>query len=302
MSVILGLWPIAGITTLNVTEREAEQTLHAAIDAGITQFDTAFSYGYDGESDRLLGRVLTARSLDAKVIGKVGQRWQGTTRVVDGQPTTLIVDAECSLSRLRKSTFDCLMLHSPDPEVPIERSAEALAKLQQRGLCETIGVCNVDAEQLTRFAGVVRCEMIQCPLNLIQRDALDELIPVAKKLGAGSMTFWALMKGLLAGKLKPESEMDPADPRQRYEIFRGQYRQRADRVVDNLRELGQSTNQTVAQLAIGWTLAQPGVSGVLAGARRPGQVTEWAGCRAIDAALIEKIDRIVSNAFEGFDY
>ena len=293
--VILGLWPIAGITTLGVTEADALATIHAAIDAGIRRFDTAFSYGYEGESDRLLGQVLRERQVDTYVIGKVGQRWDGTERVVDGRPATLIADAETSLTRMRRTHFDCLMLHSPDPNVPIEESAQAMADLQRRQLCRTVGFCNMSLEQLDRFASVVPCHAIQCPLNLIQFETQQPLVTSARERGTNVFTFWALMKGLLAGMIKCESEMDPSDPRLRYEIFRGESRRRADQVVAGLREIGEATNQTVPQLAIGWVLAQPGVTSVLAGARRPEQVNAWASSRALASETCDAIDALVGR-------
>ncbi len=292
--LILGLWPIAGITTLGVTKDDATATLHAAIDIGITQFDTAFNYGFQGESDRLLGRILRERSCDAVVLGKVGQRWAGTRRVIDGRPATLVADAESSLSRLARESFDCLLLHSPDPAVRIERSAEALAQLKQRQLCKRVGVCNVNQDQLARFSRVVACDAIQCPLNLIQRDSLSGLIPAAQRQGTNVYTFWALMKGMLAGRIGPNHTFDPADPRAGYEIFQGQFRRRADHIVAGLIEIGKQSKHTVAQLAIGWTMAQPGVSAVLAGARKPEQITELAASQPLGEEEVTQIDQLVA--------
>lgn len=296
--VILGLWPIAGVTTIGVTERDAIATIHAALDVGIHCFDTAYSYGYEGESDRRLGQVLRERNESVKVIGKVGQRWNGTQRVVDGTRATLIADAEQSLSRLGRPHFDCLMLHSPDPNVPIETSAETIAELQRRELCQSVGVCNVTLDQLQRFSSVVRCDAIQCPLNLLQRDPLNELIAPAGEQGIQVMTFWALMKGLLAGTIGPDHQLDPSDPRLRYEIFRGEPKRRADQVVAGLKELAKTVGQSVAQLAIGWVLAQSGVTSVLAGARRPDQVRDWASSTSLTSEVVSQIDRLVESVFE----
>ena len=152
----------------------------AAIEAGITTFDTAMSYGYDGESDRLLGQFIRSDRDRYTVIGKVGQRWNDRrVRLVDGSPETLTADAETSLGRIGIDRFDLLMLHCPDPNVPLERSGEAIASLQRRGLCDRIGVCNVDAEGYRRFSAAVGCDAIQTPLNLLQRQPLEELIPGA---------------------------------------------------------------------------------------------------------------------------
>ena len=121
--IALGLWPIAGITTVGVSQDDADQTIIAAIESGITTFDTAFSYGYEGESDRILGKHLRGRRERFTVIGKVGQRWtSGRERIIDGSRKALISDAEQSLRRIGVDEFDLLMLHCPDPNVPLQDS------------------------------------------------------------------------------------------------------------------------------------------------------------------------------------
>ena len=188
-SVVLGLWPIAGITTVGVTHEDARSTIRAAIDAGIHQFDTAYSYGFDGESDRLLGEFLGSDRDRFHVMGKVGQRWTPDgKRYVDGSPEQLTRDAEESLRRLRIEAFDVLFLHSPDPNVPIEVSFAAMVELKRRGLCRQVGVSNVTAEQLGVFQQTSECHSLQCPLNLVQPGSSAALIetppPLSRNMAA----------------------------------------------------------------------------------------------------------------------
>lgn len=294
--VILGLWPIAGITTVGVTEQDAVATVHAALDAGIDTFDTAMSYGYDGESDRILGRVLRERNADVSVISKVGQRWIGQQRVNDGRPPTLIADAETSLTRIGLESFDCMMLHTPDPDVPIERSAEALISLRDRGLCHRIGACNVTVEQWNRFQSVAASHALQCPLNLMQRDSLDQIIPTAADAGADVYVYWVLMKGLLAGRITRDHRFPDDDPRPSYEIFQGEFRRHAHDLIDELAKLARQWDRSVAQIAAGWAMSQPGVSAVLVGARRPEQIAELAETRPLEADLLAKLDQLAAGS------
>ena len=168
----MGLWPIAGITTIGVPE-DAHATIREAIHQGITT-DTAYSYGYDGESDRLLGQYVHSQRDDFRIIGKVGQRWNGQRkRVVNGTPEQLTLDAEESVRRLGIECFDLLMLHSIDPNVPLERSMITMCELHRRGLCRDIGICNVHAAELSEAQRIaelesIRLHAIQCPLNLIR--------------------------------------------------------------------------------------------------------------------------------------
>lgn len=310
--ITLGLWPIAGITTVGVTDKDAAETIAAAIDAGITSFDTAFSYGYDGESDRHLGRAIASSAFASQrdrfqVMGKVGQRWgPDQKRVINGSPDQLIADAELSLSRIGIDAFDILYLHSPDPNFPIEQSADAMQRLQARGLCKQVGVCNVDGEQLDRFCAALKsdtaknstakCDAVQVPLNLLQPEKLADFIPRCIHHGASVHVFWTLMKGMLAGKIGRDHQFAEGDSRPGYAIFQGEARQRAHRVVDGLKKLGQETGMTVAQLSIGWTLAQNGVAGALVGARRPEQIRELAASRQLESDLVSSIDSLVMSS------
>ena len=296
-SIILGVWPLAGITSGAVDPETARQTIHAAIDAGIDTFDSAFSYGYEGESERLLGEVLRARRGQAaednrslRVIGKVGQRWSGyKNRYTDGTPKQLTLDAEESLRRLGIEKFDWLLLHAIDPKVDLMRSAEALLQLQRRGLADAFGICNVNTEELTQFAQYVDCAAIQCPLNLLQRHSLDPLIRTARSLGAECFVYWTLMKGLLAGQISRDHQFDAADSRPGYAIFQGEQRRRAHDVIDLLESIAQRFDTTVARLAIGWALSQPGVTGALVGAKSPEQIRETAAAGPLSDELLAEI-------------
>jgi aryl-alcohol dehydrogenase-like predicted oxidoreductase len=301
--IILGLWPIAGITTVGVTRREARETIAKAIDCGITSFDTAYSYGFEGESDRLLSEFLGKDRDRFRVIGKVGQRWdENRNRVVDGSPATLVRDAETSLKRIGIDSFDVLLLHSPDPRVPLAQSAQTMAQLQRRGLCRSVGISNVTVDQYLAFAQMLRtlesqCSAIQCPLNLLQRDSLRELIPTCAKDDCFVYVFWTLMKGLLAGRIGRDHVFAEGDSRPGYAIFQGSARQRAHDVLDAMRTISQSTGMTLAQLSIGWAISQRGVRGVLVGARRASQVAEIANAKMLPEDVVSRIDQIVASTF-----
>ena len=294
--VILGLWPLAGITTVGVTRQAARDTIATAIDCGIRAFDTAFSYGYDGESDRLIGDFIRADRDTYVLIGKVGQRWDsGRRRVVDGRPETLRADAECSLRRIGIDRFDLLMLHSPDPCLPTESSATAMAELRDHGLCDRVGICNADTDQRREFAKVAGCDAIQCPLNLMQPESLSQTVPRAAADGCDVHVYWTLMKGLLAGGIAPDHTFPAGDSRPGYAIFQGESRRRAHEIVDGLRAIGGESGMTVAQLSIGWALSQPGVTAALVGGRRPEQVRETAKARPLPADILKEVEALAGR-------
>jgi len=296
LDVILGLWPVAGITTVGVSEADAKATMAAAVESGIRTFDTAFSYGYDGQCDRLLGRFIAKQRDQFTVIAKVGQRWNSQhQRLVDGSPETLIADAEASLKRIGIECFDTLMLHSPDPKVPIASSAAAIAGLQRRGLCRRIGVCNVTPAQQQQFAQAASCDAIQCPLNLIQRDSLTGLIPQCAGQQCDVYVFWTLMKGLLAGRISRGHEFSPGDVRPNYEIFQGQARRQTHDVLDAMQSIASTSGLTIAQLSIGWALSQHGVTAALVGARRAEQVKDIARAKPLSKEILDALDAIVAT-------
>ncbi len=299
-SLVLGLWPLAGITTVGVTDQDAKETLAKAIECGITTFDTAFSYGFEGESDSLLGEFVRRDRDRYEIIGKVGQRWdENRVRVVDASPATLVRDAEESLRRIGIDQFDLLLLHAPDPKVPLEQSAEAMHGLQRRGLCRRTGVCNVSPAQYQHFSESLtslgnHCDAIQCPLNLLQRDSLHQLIPACASKKTRVHVFWTLMKGLLAGRIGRDHVFAPGDSRPGYAIYQGVPRQRAHDVIDALQPIANDGGITIAQLSIGWAISQPGVSGALVGARRASQVAEIAEAKKLPEDMLSAIDRIVT--------
>ena len=295
--ITLGLWPIAGITTVGVTESDALATIKTAIDCGITRFDTAYSYGYDGESDRLLGRCISQSRDSFHVMSKVGQHWDHhRKRIVDGSPATLSSNAKTSLRRIGIDCFDCLMLHCPDPKVPIEQSAEAFAILRESGICKSVGVCNATRAQRQAFASVAGCDAIQCPLNILQSGCLDEIVPECQADSCEVFVYWTLMKGLLAGKIARDHVFADGDVRPSYDIFQGSHRELAHQVIDRLTTLGLELGLTVGQLSIGWAISQHGITGAIIGARRPNQIRETAGTGRLDQDVCDRIVEIVVEA------
>jgi aryl-alcohol dehydrogenase-like predicted oxidoreductase len=294
-SVIFGVWPLAGITSGPVEPEMARQTIRAAIESGIDTFDTAFSYGFDGEAERYLGEVLAEhRSATTggrlQVMGKVGQRWSADRkRYTDASPNQLAADAEESLRRLGLEKFDCLLLHAIDPKVDLKRSADAIDALRRRGLVDRVGISNANREELQLFSLHVDCTAIQCPLNLLQRHSLDSVVPAAAAVNADVYVYWTLMKGLLAGQISRDHQFDVGDSRPGYEIFQGEKRRRAHDVIDRLWRIAQQYDTTVARLSIGWAVSQPGVTAALVGAKTPAQIRETALATPLSQELLNHL-------------
>lgn len=298
-----GCWPIAGVSTLGTNEQDSLATIHAALDHEINFIDTAYSYGYDGESDRLLARVLRDRRSEVVLASKVGQAFNPSRqRVVCGRPEVLLQQARESIQRLKVEQLDVLYLHCPDPEVPIQESAGAIAEALSQGIAKCAGVSNVNLNELVEFHGVCPASVVQPPFNMLQQSAVLELRNFCRNQNIAIANYWALMKGLLAGGMQRNHEFDPKDKRLTYEIFQGQAWERAQDLLDSLRSIARDLKCTVSQLVLLWTIRQPGITSALCGAKRPEQIMETAKTKQLlDAGVPPEVLQNVDAALIAYN-
>ena len=301
--VALGCWPIAGMTSLDVNDRDSQATIEAAIAAGINFLDTAYCYGSDGDSERLIGRTLREpaiqRQRDSLVIAtKGGLHWgpQGE-RVFDGSPGTLHRECRESLRRLQIETIDLYYLHAPDPNTPVAESATAFAELKAAGLIRAAGVSNFTVQQLQEFNAVCPVAAVQPAYNMLQRQIETDLVPFCCERNIAVCIYWPLLKGLLAGKLPRDYQFRPGDGRPKYPMFNGQEWERNQDLLDELWAIAARNGKTVAQLVVQWTIAQPGITSALCGAKRPDQILESAAAleNEITAAELAQIEAALAR-------
>ncbi len=297
----LGCWPMSGISSLDVTDEFSIATIRAAFEHGVNFFDTAYAYGYDGRSDRVLGQALRNDRDQVVIAHKVGTHWDANKqRIVDGRPATLVAHAEECLTRLGMDYVDIMYLHCPDPIVPIEESARAISDICKRGLARYAAVSNVTPEQASRFAAVCPIVALQPYYNLFQQDAVSELLQFASSNNISMVCYWVLMKGLLSGRLKRDHVFDPADRRLSYPIFQGHAWENAQNVLDQIRQMADDLDCTVTQLVVAWTLTQPGVNVALLGAKRPEQILDSVQAMHLNLST-DTIERINSLALTNID-
>lgn len=288
--IAMGCWPIAGITTIDVTEADAVATIEAALESGINFFDTANNYGYDGESEKVVGKVLGPHRDKVVIATKGGLSWKDKVQVKDGSPKRLREQCEESLRRLGMPFVDLLYLHAPDPNTPIRESAAVLKKLMDEGKTRSVGFSNGTVSQMEEFSAECPLAAIQPPYNMLQRGIEADLIPWCRAHGTSIACYWPLMKGLLAGAMGRNHQFDPRDGRRKYPIYQGEEWRRNQDFVDRVRRVAESTGKTVAQVVLNWTIHRPGIACALAGAKRPDQIRENAGAmgwRLSDGHLAE---------------
>lgn len=297
--VALGCWPISGMTSLDVNEADSLATIAAALNAGVNFLDTAYAYGADGESERLIARAIAGRRDEVVIATKCGIAWDAARqRVIDGRPATLRRQCEESLRRLQTDHVELLYLHAPDANTPLAESAEELHRLQAEGKTRAVGVSNFSVTQLTEFHAVCPIVAFQPPYNMLHRDIEADSLPWCSEQGIAICSYWPLMKGLLAGQLGRDHVFRPGDGRAKYPVFVGEEFQRNQNLLDELRAIAADADRTVAQVAVNWTIQQPGITSALCGAKRPEQIRETAGAMGwqlspadlarIDAALVRR--------------
>lgn len=259
--VALGCWPIAGMTSVDVNDTDSLATLAAALDVGVNFFDTAYGYGANGESERLIAKALGARRDDVVIATKCGMHWnERTEREFDARPATIQRQCDESLRRLNTDRVELLYLHAPDPNVDVAESAGAMQELLEAGKARSIGVSNFDVRQLASFHAVCPITAFQPPYNMLQREIERDSLPWCRERSISVVNYWPLMKGLLAGKLSREHVFPAEDGRAKYPMFQGDEWQKNQDFLDVLRSLAAEIGRSVAQIVINWTLQQPGIT------------------------------------------
>ena len=296
--VALGCWPISGMTSLDVNEADSVSTLRSCLDVGVNFLDTAFCYGADGESERLIAKGVGNRREEFVIATKGGIHWDaGGHKALDARPETLRRECELSLRRLGTDRVELLYLHAPDPAVPLTESAGALRQLQEEGKTRAVGVSNVNVEQLARFHEVCPVAAFQPHYNMLQREIERDTLPWCRDNHVSVMVYWPLLKGLLAGKLGRDHEFAPGDGRAKYAMFQATEWQRNQDLVDRLRVIAREAGKSVAQLVVNWTIHRPGVTVALCGAKRAAQIEETAGAMTwqLNAAQLAEIDAALTD-------
>jgi aryl-alcohol dehydrogenase-like predicted oxidoreductase len=275
--------------------------VRAAIDSGVTLFDTADIYG-QGASEEMLGLALGSERENVVVATKFGMDMQGSNGPdwgVRGSRRYVRKAVEASLRRLGTDWIDLYQLHRPDPVTPIDETLAALDELVKEGKVRYLGSSNftgwqvVDADWTARAAGTARFVSAQNEYSLLERDVEEELVPACEHVGVGLLPFFPLASGLLTGKYR-RGESAPTGTR-----LAGL----PDRLaaadwdtIERLQAYAVQRDLRPIDVAIGGLAAQPAVASVIAGATRPEQVVEnvRAGLWEPTAEDLAELDEITS--------
>ena len=253
---------------------ESVKTIERAIDSGINWIDTAAIYGL-GHSEEVVAKALRNIHTRPYVFTKCSMRWLPDRKIYRSlKGGSLQEEVEASLRRLCIDVIDLYQIHWPNPEDEIEEGWEMLAKIQQQGKVRHIGVSNFNVEQMKRVQAIAPITSLQPPYSLLNRNVEPEILPFCQQHNIGVINYSPMVSGLLTGKMTAEriQQMPQDDWRRRSPNFNEPKLSRNLKLVEILREIGESHGVEPGVVAIAWTLRNPAITAAIVGARRPDQV------------------------------
>ena len=286
-AVGFGGWPMGRGHYGSFDEDEVVRSIHAAIDAGVTLFDTAAVYGW-GEGEKLLGRALKGKRDQVVLVSKGGLEWAepGASSERNSSREHLTRGLDETLENLQTDYLDLYLIHWPDESRPFSEPMETFAEFQLQGKIRHGGVSNFSVEQMRKCLETFQIVCNQVGYHLFDFRPEAEIFPFCEQNGIGVMAYGPLAHGLLTGSMTPDTVFEDDDWRRSLTafgqpIFEGETFLRNLDKVEDLKEIAESSDRTIAQLALAWVLANPVITVALSGTRRAAEIeenveaTEW---------------------------
>ncbi len=271
--IALGTWAIGGWMWGGCDDKVSIRTIHAALDRGINLIDTAPVYGF-GHSEEIVGKAVKSYGDRDRVIisTKVALEWQNGKVRRNASRKRILKEIDDSLRRLQTDYIDIYYVHWPDPLEAFERTAEVMRELLEKQKIRAIGVSNYSVEQMELFRKDAPLHLSQPPYNIFEREIEEEIKPYCRKNAIYLMTYGALCRGLLSGKMSADRRFEGDDLRKNDPKFKAPRFEQYLKAADKIKHLAQDRyNKALLPLAVRWVLDQ-GVGIALWGARRPEQL------------------------------
>ncbi len=289
-AVTFGAWAAGGWMWGGTEQNDAVNAIKEAYDHGVTSIDTAPIYG-QGESEEVVGEAIKDLPRDKiQILTKYGLRWDDSGgelyfKSVDnnGNPInvnkfaskeSVMKECEDSLRRLGTDYIDLYQIHWHDPNTPISETMEAVSQLIKDGKVRYAGVCNHNKNLMIETDKCISLVSDQVPYSMVRRDIEEELVPYMIENNKSILAYSPLQLGLLTGKMKPGYKFSEGDHRSELHYFKDENIKRTNTFLEKIKTIADEKKATLAQLVIAWTIAQPGITIALVGARNPKQALE----------------------------
>jgi aryl-alcohol dehydrogenase-like predicted oxidoreductase len=274
-------------------KKEMISLIHAAVDRGVTFFDTAEVYGpYINEE--LVGEALAPFKGKVVIATKFGIKMVNGKQVLDSKPETIRKSVEGSLKRLKVETIDLYYQHRVDPNVPIEEVAGVIQDLIKEGKVRHWGLSEAGVQTIRRAHAVQPLAAVQSEYSMMWRSPEEDLLPALEELGIGFVAFSPLGRGFLTGKIDKDTTFDESDFRRILPRFKPENLEANQVLVDLIKKIAARKNATPAQIALAWVLAQKPWIVPIPGTRKLDRLEENLG--ALDVELTSEELRDLNDA------
>ena len=290
--IAFGAWAIGGWMWGGAERNDAVKAVRKSVELGITTIDTAPAYGF-GLSEEITGEAVKGMRDKVQLLTKFGLRWNVTSgkffmATKDNQGNdidlynyaskdSVIKECENCLKRLDTDYIDLFQIHWPDPTTPVDETMEALNRLIDQGKILAAGVSNYDVPLMEKASGITVVASNQVPYSMLKREIEEDVVPYCIENDIGILAYSPLQRGILTGKFDPGHKFKKGDARAGLPWFKKENIIRINGFLDKIKPIAESKGATLSQLVLRWTLQQPGITCVLAGARNPDQVADNAG-------------------------
>ncbi|WP_319480634.1 aldo/keto reductase [uncultured Draconibacterium sp.] len=299
--ITFGAWAIGGWFWGGAEENESVKAIEAAIANGMTTIDTAPVYGF-GQSEEFVGKAIKGKRSKVELLTKFGLVWNRKSGHVHyektfdnqgnevslyrlGSKESVIKECEDSLRRLGTDYIDLYQQHWPDSSTPVEETMEALEILKDQGKIRAGGVSNYSMSEMEKAEKYFKLSSNQVPYSMVNSGVEDEVVPYCISNDKAIIAYSPLQRGVLTGKITAGYKFAKGDHRPTTPFFKEPNLSRINAFLDNIKPIAEANQATLAQLVLKWTLLQPGITCVLAGARNEKQVLE--NIKAMDVLITE---------------
>lgn len=287
-TIIFGAWAIGGWMWGGAEEKDSISAIHASIDGGATSIDTAAVYGY-GRSEEIVAKAIAGKRDKVQILTKYGLRWdategehffdwsdEGETKNIykNARKGSIIKECEDSLRRLKTDYIDLYQCHWRDNSTPVEETMEAMNELIKQGKIRAAGVSNFTAADIAKARTICPVASNQPPYSMVVRDIEKEIVPYCLEHNVGLIVYSPLQRGLLTGKFKTDVQFKEGDHRANQIHFKPENIKRTNVFLERIKPIADAHDASLGQLVIAWTIARPGITSAIVGARDAQQTKE----------------------------